>query len=272
MSARTNSIANDRAALRVWPLVFLGFLLLFLWFSWSHQQVGGLLFAVLCAGASSLYFVQAARWKRMHQRRERAASVGIQAGVPLASPQPAPHGDALPVPVTITLQPRWFRCVAWSALVGGAAFLCWADSWMVAPGQFYELQADWPYLLSLALLTAVLGCWRLFLPQRMVVSADGLLVQHPLYDWWASHWQAGDHLIPWHQVRLFAIRGGRPGTPATRYELASPKQVVSFGRARRQRWWALYRPVEPWEEYDAQMDALLALIAEKTGQPLYDVR
>lgn len=77
---------------------------------------------------------------------------------------------------------------------------------------------------------------------------------------------------PGPKPRLFAIRSSQPGTPATLYELSSAARVVPFGRARRSRWWALYRPDIPWEDYDFQMDALLDVIVEKTGLPLYDVR
>jgi hypothetical protein len=110
------------------------------------------------------------------------------------------------------------------------------------------------------------------LPQRIVVYDDGLVVKRSLHDWWRTSRQVGEHPIYWREARLFAIRSARPGAPATRYELASPNKVVTFGRARRARWWALYRPIIPWAEYDAQMDALLDVIAARTGLPLYDVR
>jgi hypothetical protein len=32
------------------------------------------------------------------------------------------------------------------------------------------------------------------------------------------------------------------------------------------------KPTVPFEEYDRQMDALVSLIVEKTGLPLYDLR
>lgn len=47
----------------------------------------------------------------------------MRAGVPLASPQPIPTGEALPVPFTITLQPKWFRVLAITVLVGLVAIL-----------------------------------------------------------------------------------------------------------------------------------------------------
>jgi len=47
---------------------------------------------------------------------------------------------------------------------------------------------------------------------------------------------------------------------------------VTFGRAYPHRWRGLYGPVLTWENYAFQMDALLELIAAKTGLPLYAVR
>jgi hypothetical protein len=79
-------------------------------------------------------------------------------------------------------------------------------------------------------------------------------------------------MILWSDARLFAIRIGKPGAAKVCYELSSPLKVVTFARIVRPRWWALYRPAQPFGEYNAQMDALLALISAHTGLLLYDVR
>lgn len=262
-------IANDRAALRIWPFVFLGVLLLFLWLSWSTKHGWVLIWAMICAAAVGLSCLEAIRWQRMHHLRQKAAREGMRAGVPLARPQPIPTGEVLPVPFTITLQPQWFRVLAFTVLVGLVAIIFTSSA---AAGGTFDLYADWPTALSFGLFYGTLFSWRLYLPQRIVVSADGLLVRHPLLDWWVSNWQMGERFIPWSEARLFAIRSSQPGTPATRYELSSATRVVPFGRARRSRWWALYRPVIPWQDYNFQMDALLDVIVTKTGLPLYDVR
>lgn len=123
MSKRPTVIANDRPALSVWPFFYLGCVLLFLWGSWSTRQLEGVLFAVGAAGASGFYFVQAARWKRMHLARQRAVSEGIHAGVPLARPQPIPNAQALPTPFTILLRPHWLHLLA-SMLLGEPGSSC----------------------------------------------------------------------------------------------------------------------------------------------------
>ena len=79
-------------------------------------------------------------------------------------------------------------------------------------------------------------------------------------------------MIWWQDARLFAIRGGKPGARRVRYELSSPTTVVAFDRILRPRWWSRFQPGQPFEVYQAQMDALLALISARTGLPLYDVR
>jgi hypothetical protein len=274
MVKRPAVIVNDRSALQVWSFLFLGFVPLFLWLGWSTRQMGDFLLAVLYAGLCGLYFVHAARWKRMHFARQRAASEGRHAGVPLARPQPVLNAEALPVPFTIRLYPRSFHLLAYMVLVCVGIFLGYS---LVLGGRTFDLKTDWPFALFFALFFTALVSWRYCLAQRIMVYADGLVVKHPLHDWLANswignNWQAGEHLIHWHEARLFAIRGGLPGTPATRYELSNPSTVVTFGRARPRRWWALYHPVLPWEHYEAQMEALLDLIAAKTGLPLYDVR
>jgi hypothetical protein len=74
-------------------------------------------------------------------------------------------------------------------------------------------------------------------------------------------------------MRLFAIRGrGKQGTPATRYELATERWAVEWRRLRHVRWYSFEQPEFPFDEYDRQMEALLSLLAAKTGLPLYDLR
>ena len=267
MAQPTAVIANDRLALRILPFVFLGMALLFLWLGWSIQQ-GGLLLAGSCAVAGGLCSIEAIRWRRMHTLRQRAVSEGMHAGVPFARPQPLPLAEALPLPITITLQPQRFRVVAFTVLVGLVYILFMSAT----SGSVFDLHSYRPIILFLGLFYGVVVSWRLYLSQQIIVSPDGLLVCHPILDWWVTNWQVGERFLSWSDARLFAIRSSQPGTPATRYELSSPTRVVAFGRARRSRWWALYRPVIPWEDYDFQMDALLDVIAAKTGLPLYDVR
>lgn len=101
--------------------------------------------------------------------------------------------------------------------------------------------------------------------QRIEVTQEGMTVRH------ATGWLHGTTRIRWNEARLFAVRGGKPGAPATRYELSSPYAVVQWTRTRGSQL-SLHRPAIPFAEYDAQMDALIALISGVTGLPLYDVR
>ena len=111
------------------------------------------------------------------------------------------------------------------------------------------------------------------MPPSIQVTAQGLIIRHSIYDWFKTtsgpFWKWG---IPWSEARLFAIREGKHGASQVRYELSCPLKVVTFSRIVRPRWWALYRPAQPFGEYNAQMDALLALISARTGLLLYDVR
>jgi hypothetical protein len=268
MPQRPVGIANDRSALSIWPFIFLAGVPLSLWLSWSTKQMGSLLLAVLCACASGLFFVQSAHWKRIHIARKRAASDGLEAGIPFASPQPAPNAEALPLPFQLTLQPRWGHLLAGTLLFGAATYVVWS----LAVGVTLDPSTDWPQHLIFPVMYSAGFFWWYCQSQRIVVSADELLVQHPLFDWLSNSGRPGERRIAWQEARLFAIRGGALGTPATRYELSSPTTVVTFGWAYPHRWWGLYRPALTWENYAFQMDALLEVIAAKTGLPLYDVR
>jgi hypothetical protein len=270
MAKHPRIIANDRSFLKVWPLLFWGLAVLvpYFWFDWSTSPVGPLSVVVIYSGLIILLCVQATRWKRMHKMRQQAASEGIYAGIPLASPQPVPNREVLPLPCQLTLQPRWFRLLVCTLLVGGVAFVVWG----LVVEETLDLLKNWPFQLILPFIWSAQFFWRPSLSQRIMISADELLVRDPLYDWLGNGWQTGEHRITWEEARLFAIRGGTPGMPATRYELSGPTTAVTFGRARPRRWWGLYRPVLTWENYDFQMDALLDLISAKTGLPLYDIR
>jgi len=114
----------------------------------------------------------------------------------------------------------------------------------------------------------------IFLPPKIEITQEGIIVRHGFYDWLETEmrFRYGKRTILWNEARLFAIRDGKPGKPAVHYELSSPYEVVKWRRIRQPRWWSLYRPVIPFAEYDAQMEALIALISGITGLPLYDVR
>ncbi len=230
--------------------------------------------------ASGILLTQGRHWKQVNYRRQMAASSWRYAAqVPLATVQRPPDAGALPLPLTIRLKAKWTQSLlVYLVLCVGAGFLSQLSIYLMVAGDLkgslqYVLHG-WPLLLSIewSVITAQFAIWW-FAPRQIEITSVGLTIAltftiWPGYSWRPRRWQS---TIRWNQVRLFAIRG-KPGTPATYYELSSSSTVVQWKRVRHQRWWSLHRPAIPFAEYDTQMEALIALITGITGLPLYDVR
>ncbi len=181
--------------------------------------------------------------------------------MPLAYPHPLPNVGALPAPFTIKLRPNWTLFLAFLCLLLGELLLIYTGLWMA-------LGPLTGFIGGLIIILPLLIFW----PQKIEVTQEGLTVRHTFFDWWATMGGGqGRHSIRWNEARLFAVRDGKPGTPATHYELSGPYQVIKWRRVRHPRW-SFSRPAIPFAEYDAQMEALIALISGITGLPLYDVR
>ena len=227
-----------------------------------------------------MLLVQGRHWNQVNYRRQMAASWGFAARVPLAQPHPLPNVGALPMPFNIKLKVQWPLFLISSLLCVGASPFFLTMLSLIVTGDFKEsLQLSLHGMSLIASLTwsfaitvNVLLWW--LLPRQIDITSEGLIVGIAFHIWPGSIWRPRrwQSTIRWTEARLFAVRDGKPGTPATHYELASPYTVVQWRRIRRPRWWSLYRPAIPYAEYDAQMEALIALISGVTGLPLYDVR
>jgi hypothetical protein len=198
---------------------------------------------------------------------------GDYAALPLAPVQPTPDAMALALPTTITMRSRW------PAKILGAIIA----SLMVALGvAFFSLSFTVPIAITnpsesdiaIFIPTGVTCFFVIFAlavgfrPERKTLE----ITETGIY-----HRQTGhpDQSIQWQDVRLFAIaasRGSKSNPPQVVYTLASPEAFVMWGRIHRLDWNAYERPTAPFEEYNQQMEALLSLIAARTGLPLYDLR
>lgn len=224
-----------------------------------------------------MFFIQARRWEQVNQRRQMAAAWGYAAGVPLVEPQPLPNAEALPLPFKVKLEANWFASYILFWLLGAILLLLQLNSYSQEGWSLQQslghLLYNWPFLLLFPLSTLAFCIIWVSLPQSIEVTAQGLIIRHPLHDWFKmASGPLWKWTIAWNEIRLFAIREGKPGASKVRYELASPFKVVTFARVVRPRWWSLCRPAQPFDDYNAQMDALLAEISARTGLLLYDVR
>ncbi len=208
-------------------------------------------------------------WVSIEKRRQAAARQE-NALVPLAAEQPVPDETALSLPCKIKLRPKWkipiiCFCVL-TPLLGGLLFL-YVDTVPTNPPE-----PDWAPLATIGfsvLLSALIAALPLCLGWHSIkVTEGGLKVQEC-----GIHSFGCNMSIQWDEVLLFAIYPARKriDLPVC-YELASPTAVIRWRRIRPGIQYRLATIPVPFDEYDRQMDALLSVIAAKTGLPLYDLR
>lgn len=219
--------------------------------------------ALLAAGGSSLaiYFSAIKEFFRLRrtEKRRRAAVSGAQ-WFPLASPQPYPDPEALPVPFVITIRPGWLAflltpVIAWTAVVGVVYCGFWSYVWPNTGPMIHTLA------LTLALMLAISTWVLLSMYHWIEVDVDGLTVR-------TLFWSKS---MLWHEARLFAVDAAlKAKENPNSYELSSAKTIL--------RWLWKRKPSRftrlscPFVEYEWQMKALHSVIAARTGLPLYDLR
>lgn len=201
-------------------------------------------------------------WKHIEAQRFSAAQQDQHL---LADEQPQPNANALQVPILIlTHQIVDFRFRTGYVLVMGLLFAIYA---------YFFLPSFFPFSWLWSLMGGVLA-WGLVLlifvlitrvHYRIEVTGAGIKTR--------TH---GGSMVFWHEMRLFACYpepGPWRNSPALIYELSSASHVIRWQWVRRKSW--LYalggKPAPGFEEHNAQMQALCALAAGKTGLPLYDL-
>lgn len=199
-----------------------------------------------------------------------AAWRGDDTQLPLADHQPDPDATTLTLPITIRLRPRW------PVLVGMDVFLVlMAGLYAVASG-LIEMppygQPDFLAVFVLAILTLIFVV-ALF-TQR--TEANGLTVSEEGLKMRLASSSPDTYVIRWSEARLFAITVGRKQRPGqVGYMLAAPGpgKFVTWPRlCNPPQWYSTHEPSMPFAEYDQQIQALLSLVAARTGLPLRDLR
>jgi hypothetical protein len=211
----------------------------------------------------TLILVKAPRWQRFEQRRQAAASAD-QAASYLATAQPAPDEAALPLPFTIKIRPNLLGIILFVGclllVVNGWVFTLIPDA---SHYIFISLIVTGSFLLILAILFFIVMRQRIEVTEQGI-TIDSIIVQR----------------IRWQDARLFAILSANLVSKRNHltggYELSGPGTIVRWTRLSPGLHFSVFRfmlkPALPFDEYDRQMDALLSVIAAKTGLPLYDLR
>jgi hypothetical protein len=209
---------------------------------------------------------------RRFDTRFDSARRGEITSIRLAADQPAPDGPEVTLPMTVQLRPRWpyFGVVGvlTSLLVGsGLAALVMASGLFAAANGVLSWQdLGGPA----AVVESALAAFSLAFTftsgrETLTVSEDGV----------SLHKRRGlNPSIKWSDMRLFAIasNSGRQDPKVIVFTIAGPDGFVMWPYVKRMAWDIYLRPTIPCEQYERQMEALLSLIAVRTGLPLYDLR
>jgi len=222
----------------------------------------GILFQAFLLASAVLFVLLAiwstwgARFMLRLERRRQAAARGSGAHTFLATELPSPRTVPLSLPVIIGIRAKWrLKVIVWP----------WVALLVLAAADDAFNHRVWDVGLFVAVLGA-LGAHsflaHLVTGERQIEVTDDQLTE-----------RVGglEETVPWEEARLFAITRGRHATVS--YELASSQASVTWVWVRPGTLSArLFEPTIPQYEYDRQMEALLALVAAKTGLPLYDLR
>jgi hypothetical protein len=234
-----------------------------------HLDSSSLLFPLVSLIEGITLFGLAWRFKVLNRRRQAAA--GGDPSIPPAAEQPIPNEAALPLPFTITLVPRRAGAFAASSLIGVLFFL--VTFWLLFTDGLAGPGTDplFTIICLIALFSIAIG-FAIFLSfvfirygyNEITATEAGLAIRE----------RTATRYIPWHEARLFAIIPGiKRSGPPTFYELSSAATFAAMTRLRCNTLFPFNRkPALPFDEYDRQMEALLSLIAAKTGLPLYELR
>ncbi len=268
--ARVRLFLLGSVAVLVLCLLLLCVALLFLP-SWGSPTYYG------TVGAIALYaliFVLALRGRiptlgRMEQKRQRALQGDSEL---LAEMQPSPNEYALDLPFTVVMRYRTYKFIMLLAIIIIIPFIGLV---ILLPssthGAFDPFAFVIPFI-SIACILCLLVAGLLIVqlirgkPEgyQVTLTSDGII-------------GAQNRRIAWKDARLFTIasRGNRANEALSPliFEVASADTRIHIMWLRtesaRQ---AIIEPVVSYEEYERQMHSVLAVIAAKTGLPLYDLR
>ncbi len=207
--------------------------------------------------------------KRLDKRRSLAV-LGDQSM--LATEQPVPNVNALPLPISIELRPPnrfyyiWLGAIIVGGLTGGiiVPFLFHTGNHTGNHSSLIVLIIVLAILVAVLILMLAILFFILRKQMRYQVHVDeqGISVSYSKIT----------TRVDWNTARLFTVNAVKKPRRPRVYELANEDTLV--------RWmWVqrditplfIFRPTILQEEFDRQMQGLLEVVAGKTHLPLYDI-
>ncbi len=231
-------------------------------------ELGLILFSALLSLASIIFT------RRVYRKAEQQRTTAIQGdgSGKIAEEQPITNTLTLTLPVTLAVRANWRFLVSFLLLPFCLGLVI---AFLIL---YYFLLREIPLFSGMhaGLLLAIVGGATLFsliimsvtllisarrLRQYIQVSEDGI----------QGRFLGQESSIRWDEIKLFALWGGKSKSMRA-YEIAGTTSMVRWTIPIKKRWYNPLVPTQPFEEYDKQMQAVLALIATKTQLPLYDLR
>lgn len=212
--------------------------------------------------------------RRIYRNAEQQRIAAIQGDISdkIAEEQPTTNTLLLTLPVTLAVRANWRFLVSFLLL---PFCLGLALAFLVL---YYFLFREIPFFSGLPVdtLFTIIGGVVLFLVivigvillisirrmrQYIQVSENGI----------QGRFLGQESSLCWDEIKLFALWGGKSKSMRA-YEIASANGMIRWTVPVKKRWYNPLITTIPFEEYDKQMQAVLALIATKTQLPLYDLR
>ncbi len=207
--------------------------------------------------------------KRLDKRRSLAV-LGDQSM--LATEQPVPNVNALPLPISIELRPPnrfyyiWLGAIIVGGLTGGiiVPFLFHTGNHTGNHSSLIVLIIVLAILVAVLILMLAILFFILRKQMRYQVHVDeqGISVSYSKIT----------TRVDWNTARLFTVNAVKKPRRPRVYELANEDTLVRWMWVQRDSTpLFIFRPTIPQEEFDRQMQGLLEVVAGKTHLPLYDI-
>jgi hypothetical protein len=212
--------------------------------------------------------------RRFYKKAGLQRIAAIQDNIPgkIAEQQPVSNALILTLPVTLAVRVNWRFLLAFMLLPFCLTLV------LGSLALYYFFFRDFLLLHSrdASLLFAIISVAALFvlivigiaillfirkLRQYIQVSESGI----------QSRFLGQESSLRWDEIQLFALWGGKSKSMHA-YEIVGTNGLVRWTAPIKKRWYNSLVPTQPFEEYDKQMQAVLALIVTKTQLPLYDLR
>jgi hypothetical protein len=197
----------------------------------------------------------------VHQYR-----VALRGGVPghIAAKQPSLVYETVPLPITLAVRAKQWFFPSYFALCCFAFLNFFFNSAFLGIFSYKSTSLAWNVFVVLLILLSTGSLFFFAMRatrQRIEITDDGI----------RGTLLGQETFIRWEEARLFALCGNKSNYLDS-YEIVSANSIIRWSSLTKEILLAPIVPTLPFTEYEKKMQIALAVIATKTGLPLYDLR